>query len=520
MIGSYPAQSIPPSKFVYSGFKYSFPEYRAAGNDNLIAVGQHVAVPHGKYLSVAILAASESGIASSTINASYADGSQSSDAILVPAWWNWPYPAGGDIVLPYRLTNTIVDYNRTNIFQAIGWLDSTKELTALTLPNVTGGSSTAPGGGAVGNRLHIFALSLLPAPLATDLLAGPRLNVQYARATQKWLEGSNKTQIFEVTINNVGSEFVLRNHSVTVWIESPGVETVKNATVRRLRNGDQAVVEIGVVNKHGVEPGTSGNATVHIAGTAIPTSQYTFNATFGIAQYESTYDSIYSHEAPSWYNDAKYGIFIHWGVYSVPGWGNVGKNESYAEWYWWDLNEGPGTSVGTYEHHLATYGPDVVYDDFIRNFTASAFDPKAWVDLFADGGANYFVQVSKHHDGYAIFDLPANVSQRTSVALPPHRNLLQELFDAAERYQPHLHKGVYFSLPEWFHPDYAKYGFGQWPGGNATNPFTNETLSYAGYVPVEDFITDVITPEMDALADMGIEIMWRALCIFSAVAPR
>ncbi|KAI0769990.1 glycoside hydrolase superfamily [Fomes fomentarius] len=506
--GSYPAQSIPPSTFVYSGFNYSFPEYRAAGNDNLIAVGQHIPVPHGKYLSVAILAASESSIASSTINASYADGSQSSDAILVPAWWNWPYPAGGDIVLPYRFTNTTVDYNRTNIFQAIGWLDSTKELTALTLPNVTGGSSTAPGGGAVGNRLHIFALSLLPAPLATDLLARPRLVVQYARATQKWLEGSNKTQIFEVTIDNVGSEFVLRSHSVTVWIESPGVETIKKATVRRLRNGDQVVVEIGVVNKPGVEPGTSGNATVYIAGTAIPTSQYTFNATFGIAQYESTYDSIYSHEAPSWYNDAKYGIFIHWGVYSVPGWGNVGKNESYAEWYWWDLNKGPGTSVGTYERHLATYGPDVVYDDFIQNFTASAFDPKAWVDLFADAGANYFVQVSKHHDGYAIFDLPANVSQRTSVALPPHRNLLQELFDAAERYQPHLHKGVYFSLPEWFHPDYAKYGFDQWPGGNATNPFTNETLSYTGYVPVEDFITDVITPEMNTLADMGIEILW------------
>ena len=66
-----------------------------------------------------------------------------------------------------------------------------------------------------------------------------------------------------------------------------------------------------------------------------------------------------------------------------------------------------------------------MYDDFIQNFTASAWDPKEWVDLFADAGANYFVQVSKHHDGYAIFDLPANVSQRTSVAQFPHRNLLQ-----------------------------------------------------------------------------------------------
>jgi hypothetical protein len=93
--------------------------------------------------------------------------------------------------------------------------------------------------------------------------------------------------------------------------------------------------------------------------------------------------------------------------------------------YWWDQNLGPDTPEETYQYNLKTYGPDHVYDDFIQNFTASAWDPKEWVDLFADAGANYFVQVSKHHDGYAIFDLPANVSQRTSVAQFPHRNLLQ-----------------------------------------------------------------------------------------------
>ncbi|GME32956.1 hypothetical protein GTA08_BOTSDO10949 [Neofusicoccum parvum] len=503
---SYPADSIPPPSFVYSGFNYQFPEYQKAGNDNVIATGQTVSVPRGKYINVAMLAASESGIASSTINASYADDSQTSDAVLVPAWWNWPYPAGGDIVLPYRLTNETVDYNRSNIFQAIGWLDSSKELTSLTLPNVTGGSSTSPGGAAIENRLHIFALSLLP--VANNPPEGPQLEVQYARSTQKWIEGSNKTQIFEVLINNVGTGFALKDHSVSVWVDSSGVETVTNGTVKRLRNGDQTFVEIGVTNKAGVEPGTAGNATVYIAGEGIPSSQYTFNATFGIADFEATYDSVYAHETPNWFNDAKYGIFIHWGVYSVPGWGNSGENESYAEWYWWDQNKGPGTDVGTWEYHLDTYGPDVVYDDFIQNFTASAFDPKEWVDLFADAGANYFVQVSKHHDGYAIFDLPANVSQRTSVALTPHRNLLQELFDAAETYQPQLHRAVYYSLPEWFHPDYAPLGFGDWPGGNATNPYTNVTLPYTGYVPVADYITDVIVPEMDTLAAMGTEVMW------------
>ena len=146
-------------------------------------------------------------------------------------------------------------------------------------------------------------------------------------------------------------------------------------------------------------------------------------------------------------------------MYSVPGWGNKGDRESYAEWYWWNMNQGPDTTDQTYQYNLRTYGKNHVYDDFIQNFTASAFDPKEWVDLFADAGAQYFVQVSKHHDGYVIFDLPANVTKRTSVAQFPHKNLLQMIFDAADEHQPHLHKATYFSLPEWFNPAYAPYGF-------------------------------------------------------------
>lgn len=166
-----------------------------------------------------------------------------------------------------------------------------------------------------------------------------------------------------------------------------------------------------------------------------------------------------------------------------------------------------------YQYNLATYGPDHAYDDFIQNFTTEHYDPKEWVDLFADAGAQYFVQVSKHHEGYALFDIPSNITKRTSVAQVPHKNLLQMLFDAADQYQPHLHKATYFSLPEWFHPDYKKYGFGEadgagWPGGNATNPYTNQTLPYTGYVQVDDFVSDLILPEMQILAQMGTEIMW------------
>ncbi|KAJ4294980.1 hypothetical protein N0V90_006988 [Kalmusia sp. IMI 367209] len=502
---SYPAQFIPPATFTYSGLDYIFSKFNSSGYDNVIAAGQTIYIPRGRYLSVHMLAASESGMAQGTINAIFSDNSTSSGAVLVPAWWSWPYPTGGDMVFPYRLTNESVDWNRSNIFQTRNWLDSSKELMSLTLPNVTGGAATDPGGATISSRLHIFALTLVPAVSGAE---GPLLSVQYARSTQKWVEGSEKTQIYEVTINNAGTQHILRNHSAKIEINSPGVETIMPGHIKRLHAGDQIRVNVGVKTKRNVTPGSTGAAIVVVKGKGIHCSKYTFNAIFGIREYEPTYESIYSHDSPDWYDNLKYGIFIHWGPYAVPAWGNVGENETYAEWYWWNLNNGPTTSDHTYQYHLGQYGPDVVYDDFIQNFSASAYNPKDWVDLFADAGANYFVQVSKHHDGYAIFDLPANVSKRTSVAQYPYRNLLQELFDAAEKYQPQLHKAAYYSLPEWFHPDYRKYGFGSWPGGNATNVFTNATLPYTGYVPVTDYIADIVVPEMQTLANIGVEVMW------------
>lgn len=89
------------------------------------------------------------------------------------------------------------------------------------------------------------------------------------------------------------------------------------------------------------------------------------------------------------------------------------------------MNAGPDTSDRTYEFNLDNYGPYHKYDDFMNSFTASAWDPKEWVDLFSDAGANYFVQVTKHHDGYALFDISPNVTLRTSVAQNPHRNFVQ-----------------------------------------------------------------------------------------------
>lgn len=494
--GAYPADSIPPSHFFYAGYNYNFSTFDADGNDNVLASGQNVTVPEGSFLSLAVLGATTKQSQSSfTLTANYDDGTTQDCNVLISGYWTWPYPAGGDIVMPFRYTTDSIDYNKTNIYHVTAALDYTKTLKSVSLPNTAGDAN-----------LHIFSMSLMEFSNGTE---GAKLAVEYARSTRKWVEGSDKIQIVEAVIDNVGSKPLVAENAVEITVEAAGAHTVQSATVKRLMVGDKTAVEIGIVNNDGVAAGTSGDVTVKICGEGIETTEYTFQGIYGIPEYEATYESIYTHESPNWYNNAKYGIFIHWGPYSVPGWGNSGDKESYAEWYWWDLNQGPSAKSQTFQYHNKTYGPNVVYDDFIANFSASKFDPKAWVDLFADAGANYFVQVSKHHDGFAIFDIPETSSKRSSVAMTLHRNLLKELFDAAEQYQPHLHKATYFSLPEWFHPDYQKYGFGSWPGGNATNPFTNETLPYSGYVSVEDYITDVMVPEMQALADMGTEIMVR-----------
>lgn len=302
----YPAQYLPAANFTYGGVDFVFPQYQAdGGSDNVLARGQTLSITRGRrYVGVHLLAAAEKSIARGYVNATYADGTTTSGPVLVDPFWDWPDPFGGDIIFPYYFTNQTVDYNRSMIFRAAVWLDGTRELTGLQLPNVTTGSSNQPLGEAEGTRLHVFAVSLLPA--ADE--EGVGLGVQLARSTNSWFEGTNKTQIYEATVNNLGTEWVLANNSVTLTVESSGVRTVQPGYIKRLRPGDQARVQIGVVNADGVAEGTSGTATLVVSGAGMSNTSYTFDATYGFQTYEATFESVYAHESPPWFNDAKYGL--------------------------------------------------------------------------------------------------------------------------------------------------------------------------------------------------------------------
>lgn len=123
-----------------------------------------------------------------------------------------------------------------------------------------------------------------------------------------------------------------------------------------------------------------------------------------------------SFRTPSWYADAKFGVFIHYGVYAVPAFGN--------EWYPCDMYN---ATTEAHAHHVATYGPldRFGYKDFIPRFRAENFDPAAWVSLFKQAGARYVVPVAEHHDGFSMYD--SRLSDWTAVKLGPRRDILGEV---------------------------------------------------------------------------------------------
>lgn len=165
-------------------------------------------------------------------------------------------------------------------------------------------------------------------------------------------------------------------------------------------------------------------------------------------QYEPTWESLDSRPCPTWYQDARFGIFIHWGLYSVPSYTSKGK---YAEWYWHQLKSG-NSQVNKF--HKQRYGPDFEYPDFRKDFKCELFDPNQWADVFKRSGAKYVVLTSKHHDGYCLWpNKEASMSfdrKWNSVESGPHRDLAGDLSKAVRN--AGLKMGFYYSLWDWFNP--------------------------------------------------------------------
>ena len=139
-------------------------------------------------------------------------------------------------------------------------------------------------------------------------------------------------------------------------------------------------------------------------------------------RYKDTWESLQQYRAPQWYENTKFGIFIHWGIYSVPAFS--------SEWYSRNMYI---QGSKEFEHHIRTYGAhkDFGYKDFIPMFRAEKFDASEWVDLFKKAGAQYVVPVAEHHDGFQMYD--SGLSRWNAAKMGPKRDILGELSAECQR---------------------------------------------------------------------------------------
>lgn len=170
--------------------------------------------------------------------------------------------------------------------------------------------------------------------------------------------------------------------------------------------------------------------------------------------YQPTLKSLNQHPLPQWYADAKLGIFIHWGLYSVPGWAPLVhpthdftsedyiRNNPYAEWY---LNTMRLAGSPTQAYHREHYGADFDYYNFAALFDRDIqkWSPDAWAKIFHDSGAKYVVLTTKHHDGFTLW--PSAVENPHLLPDRRHasRDIVGELTAAVRK--AGLRMGLYYS---------------------------------------------------------------------------
>ncbi len=169
-------------------------------------------------------------------------------------------------------------------------------------------------------------------------------------------------------------------------------------------------------------------------------------------KYEPTWESIDSRPTPEWFRDAKFGIFICYGLYSVPAWSPAGQ---YSEWYQYWLQQGSHNGQVT-DFHNRTYGEDFEFKDFAPMFKAELFNPDEWADMIQKAGAKYIVFTTKHHSGYTMW--PSKEAENTyginynPTKVGPMRDFTGELCTAVRK--KGIKAGLYYSLYEWYHPLY------------------------------------------------------------------
>jgi alpha-L-fucosidase len=166
------------------------------------------------------------------------------------------------------------------------------------------------------------------------------------------------------------------------------------------------------------------------------------NVDAGVAQgpFHASWDSLETYQVPQWYQDAKFGIFIHWGVYSVPAFD--------SEWYPRNMYQ---KDEPAFKHHVETFGPQFTfgYKNFIPRFTAAKFDANQWADLFRQAGAKFVVPVAEHHDGFPMYD--CSFTDYSAAKMGPKQDIVGELAAAVRKQGMHFGASSHRAEHWWFY---------------------------------------------------------------------
>ena len=188
---------------------------------------------------------------------------------------------------------------------------------------------------------------------------------------------------------------------------------------------------------------------VSVSTCSQPKQEETVTSIHNSKTYEANWESLSQYQIPEWFQDAKFGIFIHWGPYAVPAFGS----EWYPRLMYMDTatftayhelsNEGPNP---IYLHHKKKWGDQKQfgYKDFIPMFKGENFDPKEWIDLFKKAGAKYVVPVAEHHDGFAMYN--SKITRWNAVKMGPKRDILGELFTEGKSQGLHMGASSHFAF--------------------------------------------------------------------------
>jgi alpha-L-fucosidase len=223
--------------------------------------------------------------------------------------------------------------------------------------------------------------------------------------------------------------------------------------------------------------------------------------------YAPDVNSISRHQCPEWFRDAKFGMFIDWGLYSIAGWAPKKENGAmYPDWYMNNMLLDDETKA----YHAKTWGENFMPDDFIPLFEAENYQPEKLIQTAADAGMKYVIPFCKHHDGYCLW--PSSYTGRDAMDMAPRRDLIRPLTEECNRLG--LKFGFYFSVEEYNTPvvvDGEK-KIRTWNGAERYLPWNTKEikkLMSGKYFVDGDFFSDYIVPQAREFIDMyDPDILW------------